>query len=422
MSIVEFTVEMAELKKHVSFVRNGLGQSRTDLPVLMMRFEVTGNRATIFTSNKEVFCRTEMKIIRPESGSVDGVFAVIGAKIEKLIAQVEVEKITFKSDGNENLVAEAGFLTLNFELYDSAALKTVGEGVKEHLTMEGLTIPKVALDEALACAKSCISVNSTKPEVNHAEMRGGRVLSSDGRKILIYQHDGIPAACNLKIPSSAMNDVLGAVKNMADVTSVQVIEGKSYYYLKGDGNKYAIGVRKVERSFPAIEGAVMAQEAATDEISIDRNVLESMVKGVALGLAYDDVRVQVEIDGTGQETYLEISSLNTVGKRSHERASAGRKETGQISFPISFKHILDTLGVFKGDSVVDVIVYLKKNMLVVRDLTADRSVLTLIPFRTDQAIKDERKQEEAIASSKKPAKTVEIAEESPSAVEDAIDL
>lgn len=420
--MVEFTVEMSDLRKHIGFVRNALGNSRSDLPVLMMRFEIMGQKAVIFTANKEIFCRTEMKVTRPEGDTSDGTFGVLGAKIEKLISQVEVEKINFRSDGSENLTIEAGFLTLNFEIYDSSTLKTVADGVKEHLTLEGLTVSKAVMEEAMTCARSCISTNSTKPEVNHMELRDRRVLSSDGRKILIYQHDAFPEAMTLKVPSSSLNDVLAAVKHMHDVTDVQVIPGKSYFYLKGSGNKFSTGIRKVERTFPAIEAAIKEQSEPTDEVSIDKNVLSSMVRGVALGLPYDDVRVQMEIAGMGAETFVEISALNSVGKRSHERASAGKKKDDDIVFPISFKHLLDTLDVFKGDSVVDMIIYAAKNMMIVRDLTEERSVLTLIPFRTDQAIKDEKKEEEAIAAAKKPVKETTPEPDTPALVDDAIDL
>lgn len=402
-ALTKFSVEMTEFRKHINFVRNGLGASKTDLPVMMLRFDVRGPKLTMFAANKEVFTRTELRVLRPAEDDPDGTFGVIGAKIERLIAQVEVERLEFTSDGAENLEIRAGFLTVNFELYDSSPLKTIDVGVAEHLDQEGLTVLRDSLEEALACGKSCCIINATKPDLNHVEIRDGRCLSSDGRKIMIYQNDSFPEGLALKVPTTALPDVLNLVKNMADTETVQVFEGKSYYYIKGSGNKFTSGVRKVERSFPAIENHINLAELPTDEVSLDKNVLVSMLKGVALGLPYDDVRVQILLEGSGKEACMEISALNSVGKRSHERASCGRKLDAALVFPLSFKHLLDTLGVFQGDSVVDIMVFSSKNILMVKDVTTTRQVVTVIPFRTDKMIQDERKDLEAVAEAKKAA-------------------
>jgi len=409
-----FTVEMAELRKKINYVRNGLGSSKTDLPVMMFRFEVIGNKAVIFAANKEVFNRTEMKISQPAEGSVDGAFGVLGSKIESLIAKVEAEQVTFSSDGTENVEINAGFLTVNFELYDSSSLRTIAEGVKEHLTMEGLTIPKEAIEESLVCGKICTAASSTKLDLNHVEFRVGKVLSSDGRKIMIYSHSGIPKDVVLKIPSSSIGDVIGSVKNMAEIPEIQVVEGKSYYYLKGNGNQFTLGVRKVERSFPAIEAKMDNVADAVDEVSVDKKVLETMLIGVSLGLPVDDVQVTVSLAGAGKESVLEVAATNTNGKRSHERSSCGRKvkDGATVAFPVSFKHILETLSVYKGDSVVDMFVLAGRNLLMIRDKTDTRQVLTCIPFRTQKAIEEERKEKEAAAP--KPAAEKQVATDLPS--------
>jgi hypothetical protein len=385
---ITFAVEMADLRNHINYVRNGLGTSKTDLGVLLIKFELNGTKATLFTAGKEMFCRTEMKVTRSE-GAKDGSFSVMGAKMERLISQVQAEQVTMLADA-EGLEVHAGYLTVNFELYDGAVLKTVENGVQEHLTMEGAVCPQVALEEGLACAKSCTTTTSVRPEVTHAELRDGRVLSSDGRKIMVYNHSGFPKAMTLKVPAGILTDVVGALKNMK-AEAVQVISAAGYYYVKGDGNRYTLGIRKVERTFPAIEGRLQAQTTAADEVSIDKHVFENMLRGVALGLSAEDVRVGVEVGGTGQEAYVEISGTNQMGRRSFERASAGRKSTDRLNFPVSFRHLLDTLAVFKGDSVVDMMVQPSLNLLMVRDTTATREVLTLIPFRTDKVIEEEKK-------------------------------
>lgn len=406
--MIEFKVEMAELKKKVNFVRNGLGSSKTDLPVLLMRFEITGKKATLFAANKELFARTEVKIARPEEAQ-DGTFAILGSKMIQFISQVDTETAEFKAD-SENLEVRAGFLTVNFETYDGSSLKTVEHGVQDHLTKEGLVLPRFEFEEAFVCAKACTTTNSIRPDVTHAELRKGFVLSSDGRKVMTYTHKGFPEEVSFKCPSTALSNMIGALKNI-EAEKVQVIEGEAYYYVKGNKNEYTFGVRKVERSFPAIEGQVAAAAAPTDEISIDQHTLEALLKGVALGLPSDEVKITLDVAGEDKEAFLETSAVNNLGRRSHERASCGRKGKEKLSFPISFKHLLETLAVFKGDSVVDLLVMTKLSLLIVKDSTEAREVLTIIPFRTDQQIEQERKEREAAEEARKKATKEDDAEE-----------
>jgi len=161
---LQFNVEMTDLRKHINFVRNGLGNSKTDLPVMLLRFETKGSKSVVFAANKEMFCRTEMKIERPIEGTIeDGSFAVYGHKVESLISQVDAEKVSFQAD-DENLQIQAGFLTVNFETFDGTTLKTVEQGVSEHLELEGLAVEKAALEEALVCARSCATSTITSSE------------------------------------------------------------------------------------------------------------------------------------------------------------------------------------------------------------------------------------------------------------------
>lgn len=401
MANIKFSATMAEFRKKINFVRNGLGASKTDLPVTLMRFEIAGNKATIFAASKEMFCRTEMKIVRPDDDQ-GGAFTVLGLKIERLISQVEAEQISFSADG-ENVEIQVGFLTVNFELYDGAVLRTVEQGVQAHLQMDGLLIDRAALEEALNCARTCTTTNSIRPDVTHVELRKGRMLSSDGRKIMIYTHDGFPKDANLKCPAATIGGLTTAVKNI-EAEKVQLIEGDAYYFLKANLNEYSLGIRKVERSFIAVEEQILAIGSPVDEVSMDKHVLEAILKGVALGLPTDEVKVTFEVGGTGKESYVEVAASNSLGRRSYERCSgAGRKGTDKITFPLSFKHVLDTLSVFKGDSVVDMMIHQKVNLLMVRDTTEVREVLTVIPFRTDAAVDMERKEAEAAAEARKKA-------------------
>lgn len=416
---LEFAVEMGELRKAVNFARNGLGNSKTDLGVMLFRFTIDGKSASLFASDKEVFVRGSFPIKNPEMEK--GSFAVLGSKLEKLITQVDAEIARFSVD-SENIEVNAGFLTVNFEAYDDTHLKAMELSIIEEakgLVKGSLPIPRAALEEGMICAKSCTTVNSIRPDLTHAEIRGGRLLSSDGRKILILTHDSFHKDLTFKIPAVALNSAIGAVKN-ADTESLLVGEGKSYYYLQSDV-KFLIGIRKIERTFPQVEAMITGAEAATDEISVDKLVLEAMIKGVALGLQSDDVKVSLDIVGAGAESYLEVSSTNALGRRSHERASCGRKNTEPMSFPVSFKHLLDTLSVFKGDSVVDVLVMDKRSILLVRDTTDDREVMTVIPFRTQAAIEAEKKEADAAKAAREAAAAVEGATEKAETVEDALE-
>lgn len=401
-SKLEFAVDMAALRKAVNFTRNGLGNSKTDLSVMLFRFSVVGQEASLFASDKEVFVRGIFPVKNP--AAKDGSFAVLGSKLEKLISQVDSELVKFEVD-SENIQVNAGFLTVNFEAYDDTQLRAtemalVAEGAA--LIPTSLPLPRAALEEGLVCAKSCTTVNSIRPDLTHAEIRDGRLLSSDGRKILILTHDAFPKELVFKIPSVALNSAIGAIKN-ADAEAVVIGEGKSYYYLQAQG-KFMLGVRKIERTFPKVEGMITSAEKPTDEISVDKLVLEAMVKGVALGLQTDDVKVTLDVVGAGSDAYLEVASLNSLQRRSHERASCGRTSEVPMSFPVSFKHLLDTLSVFKGDSVVDILVLTGKSILLVRDTTDDREVMTVIPFRTQAAIEAEKKDVEAAKEAREAAK------------------
>jgi len=399
---LDFRVEMTELRRAVNLVRNGLGQSKTDLGVMLFRVTVTGQKCALFASDKEVVVRGVLDIKNPDQK--DGSFAVLGTKLVQLISQVDSEMVRVSVDA-ENIEVVAGFLTVNFEVYDDSGLRAVEQTLVEEcdsLSANFLALPRAALEEGLVCAKSCTTVNSIRPDLTHVEVRSGRILSSDGRKILILSHDAIPKAMELKVPSVALNSAIGAIKN-TDSEALGVAAGKSYYFITSP--KGMLCVRRIERTFPQVEQMIVSTEAATDEISVDKLVLESMVKGVALGLQVDDVKVTIDIVGEGSEAYMEVSTINALGRRSHECASCGRQQKEPLSLPVSFKHLLDTLGVFKGDSVVDMLIMAKRNILLIRDTTSDREVLTVIPFRTQAAIDQEKKEaaEKAEKSANPPA-------------------
>lgn len=422
MSETAFTIEMGELKSKINFVRNGLGTSKTDLSVQMMRFDVKPTKVSVFTMSNEAYCLCTMKRLPGEDDS-EGSFTVHGNKIEKLISQVEAETVSFKAD-SENLECKAGHLTVNFELYDGTGLRTMEQSMQEQRARDGGSIDRAALEEALSCGKSCTTADSIRPDVTHVELREGRVLSSDGRKILIYTHDAFDQALKLKVPSSVITPVLSAVKNIQSEL-VSIVDGDNYYIINAGLDEYSLGIRKVERDFPAVEGQITQKQEPNDEVGVDKHVLEAILRGVALGLPSDEVKVDVEVGGTGVDAYIEVSSTNSLGRRSFERASCGRKAEETLSFPVSFKHLLDTIGVFKGDSVIDMMLMNDLNMLMVRDTTDAREVMTIIPHRTQAQVQKEADDKEASDLKRKADAEVELeepAEDQGELADTAIDL
>lgn len=400
MSSIEMSVETQTLKQHINFVRHGLGNSKTDLPVMLIRMDLTGPKLTMFAANKEMFCRTEVAVDRPDDAK-DGSFCVMGDKLLKMIGAAESDRISLKAD-TENLEVSAGFLLVNLILYDGASLKQVENSIIGHLTQEGEPIERAFFEEALACAKSCTTANSIRPDVTHVELRNKRMLSSDGRKIMIYSHDKFSETISFKCPASALNSVIASVKNITPET-LTICEGPSYYYVKAGMAAFSFGIRKVERVFPAVEQQIENSPSATDEISVDKTILEAILRGVSIGIDSDEVKILVEANGSGTEAYLEISANNSLGRRSHERTSAGRTGSEVTSFPISYRHLLDTLSVFKGDSVVDMMVMSAQNLLMVKDTTVHREVTTIIPFRTVEQIEKEKKEASAAEEARKAA-------------------
>lgn len=403
-------VDAAEFKRHVQIVRHGTGASKSDLQVQLIRASVVGNRMTLFAADKEKFIRSSLTVTNESEEPIS--FALMANKLVDLTGQVESERITLTVT-EDSLEVSAGFLTVSLVLFDGASLKQVEDGTAESLKLEGIAIDRAHLIEGLESAKSCIAVNSLRPETGHAELRGGRLLSSDGRKILIFSHDSFDEKVSLKVPAGILNQVTSSMKNMTN-EKVKIAEGESYQYIIAGMNQHCIGLRKTERSFPAIEGQIASSEGAQDEVSIDQSVLSTMIKGVAIGIDTDDVRVTVIVDGESQSASLQVVALNSLGKKSHERAICGRMGEGEIKVPVSFKHLLDTLVVFKGDSVVDIYIMDQKKLLMIKDRTDTREVTTLIPFRTDEAIEAEKVEADKLKEARKQT-------EDPVAVADAVE-
>lgn len=409
--MAKFTVDTDDLKKHVGFIKAGLGNSRTDLSVMLMKFNISPNQATIFAQNKEIMARSIMPIETEEDQALIS-FSLLGAKLDKLANHVGSEKVYFSVD-DTTVEITSGFLKVSMEVYDGAMLKNIERAAFDDIDKEGEAFPREFLAEALTCAKSCSTSDSMKPEVNHVEFRAGRCLSSDGRKAMIYTHKDFNEEVELKVPTSCLNNVLNGVKGMSDVEHVQVLANSGYFLLKG-GTRHVLAVRKIERVFPEIENQIANTSSPEEEVAIDRTVLESMIRGVSLGLSSEDVRITVTVKGDDKNSQLLITAVNSSQRTSTEYADCGREGSEEIDFPISFKHLLDTLGVFKGDSIVDLMIFSSRNILIVKDVTEAREVFHVLPFRTEAAIAQE---EEERKEKEKAGTAAEVEEE-----EDGVDI
>lgn len=388
-NMTTFSVETELLKGRVAFAKNALGSSKTDPAVTSFLMTLKAGILTVFAANKEMFAQTELRV--EGADDADQVFCVNGPKLTSLLTYAESERMTF-SISEDSVDAQAASLRVNLPLVDSAVLRQISDGHSEWKDTATKPIDRASLVEALTCGKSCTTANSVRPDVTHVEIRDGRLLSSDGRKILVYAHDGFNEEIKFKCPASILTSALNCCKNIT-AEAVEIGEGAAWYYIKGQIKAFVVGIRKVERDFPAVEGQIEAASTPADDISIDKNVLEAAVRGVSTGIDNDDVRITLKASGAETEATLTVTAKNSLGKTSEESASAGRTAKEDIAFPISYKHLLDTLGVFKGDSVVDMSVMSDRNVLLVQDNLPTRQVMTLIPFRTDEQI--EREAEEA---------------------------
>jgi len=390
--VIKFTMDMKVLKEAVTCARFALGTTGGDLSSQLFRLAVAEDVLSIFAANQEMFVRVESKVSLGE-GSEDGSWAVLGEKLVKLVAQVESERVGIAVEG-ENMMCRTGFLTVYFDTYDDDSLESIETGALGAEWGDELWTDRGVLAEALEVAKSNTTTAALRPEVNHAELRDGRMLSSDGRKIMVFTYDGFDAKMGLKVPAGILTNVSRALKNAND-EKVSISEGASFYLIATKKRGKIFGVRKTEREFPAVEGQISEASDPDDEVVVDKNVLEGMLRGVALGLPSDEVKVSISLQGEGKDAILQVSSKNSTGKKSHEQTTVGRKSKDDVEFPVSFRHLLETLGVFKGDSVVDAFVYLDLNLLMIRDHTEQREVLTVIPFRTQEQVEEEEKERQA---------------------------
>jgi hypothetical protein len=339
-------IGLEELRKRVGFVKHATGSSKTDLATLLVRFSLEEKKLTLACENKELVAQVIMPVDWvPEEGEPAVAFGILAGKLDNFTNIAAAEKIAISWD-SESSELKAGFLTVSLEHYDSLGIRNAVNAVASQINGEGEPIDRALLEEALSTAKLCTTTSSVRPDVNHVEMRQGALLASDGRKIMIYRHPGFPENAELKVPAGVLTDTTSAVKNMTAET-LALTETPSHYVLLGDNGRQMLAIR------------------------------------------------------AGQNAQLEISTTNALGRRSHEHTQCGRVTNGEISWPVSFKHLIDCTQALKNaDDVITMQVMQDRSFLIFAEDSKERTIRTFVPFRTDQAIEQERAEAAKLAKDK----------------------
>lgn len=387
---IRFSVGTAELRSAVQLVRNGLGQTKTDLSVMLVLIQVDENGLTMFATDKELFVRVTIPVLDFEGNQPVSV-CILGQKIVTLCNHIASE-VVFFSPTQDSLEVRAGYLTLFLDSYDKnnvVALKTVADDEPEQV-QEWVSVLSDAILESLQVARTCAAISSPRPEITHTEFKTRQVFSSDGRKVMMVNHTELSGLA-LKVPNTSLNSLVGVLKGLPPDSVLETGRGKSFYVLRTD--TVLFGVRLVDRNFPSFQFDL---ESPDDIITVDKKVLEEQIAGVSLGLAQDEVRVLLTfMNGADGSGILEVSAIAASGRKSFERVPCGRKSKDTIEFPVSTRHLRSTLAVFSGDSVVDLKVFLPLSILAVVDKNQTREIITLIPARTKDVEQKERAEKKA---------------------------
>jgi len=392
---MKFSVDMTLLRSAVKQLKPAMGTAKSDLVVLLTMFEVENDILRLFVTDKEMFAITEISLL---SSQVNGRFSMLSSKLLGLVSEVKTEIVNFSVD-EENVCVEAGFLNVNFDSYDSDKLQVL----RDQLLSDGHAM-KASLDRAqvvgaLLCSKTCATATDLRPELGHLEVRNGKILSSDGSKIMVVTAQNLfDEGLVFKIPTTSLNAVVDILKHCQSPV-VDLYEGNSYYRLEAAPT--IVGVRRVERSFYAVEDVLekLVEDTNCDNVVVDSEVFRTMLRGVALGLSSDDSRITIDLYDEETGSILEVSSYSRNRRRSFERTTCGRSVSHPITFPVSYKHLVTSLTAFEGDSVVDLRVFPGWKFLVLEDNIPDRQVQTIIPFRTDDKNGSESVETETVPTS-----------------------
>jgi len=380
-------MELPELKRLVAFAKNGGGLSKIEGQENLILFRVKGFRITVFSANKDgVFWAAGTIVSSNFERGDEKIFTMNSDLLHRALGtqDTKLAMMTLEEDG-ESLLLKIASLELYLELKDGSNLRMLEEIVEKGKEKEGLVLTRDVLIEAMTYARSCTATEGLRPETWQVELRRKLFLSSDGRKIMIYSRSDLPEELSFRIPSSNLSPFIGALKAGGPGGNIQVVAEGAYYYFTSGTKDQLIAVRRNENQFPEVELQLGNEKDYQDHLTIDTNVFGAMTKGVSLGLPPDEVKITLEITGDNNSAELEVQAVNSLKRVSKERTMIGRTAKKPLSFPISYRHVLDTLQLFKGDSVVDIMVHDKKNYIVIMDKTELRVVRTIIPFRTKVA-------------------------------------
>jgi hypothetical protein len=390
MSKVEFSVDSDVFKSHIDFVKSGLGVSDTNIANLLVLMRLEGTTLHFFTSNNDMFCITSTEVSL--KGSCEGVknFSILGSKLTSLVQVTDTESITFTVE--EGVVGiKVGLFQISLIQLDSKVISSLLDMyIRYEDCSDYFEVDSSILRESVLCASSCTTVKSVRSELMHVQLRRGKVISTDGRRVMIYDApNAFPKDKGFKIPSSCITQSVICMKHIPS-SIIKVSEESSHFVFSGNNVGFIFGVRKVDSDIPDIENQVCNVEVSPeDEISIDAASLDNAVKSTSIGIDTDSEVIRFEVHGEDRKAYIEISALNSLQKRSYKKASVSRGGSKSISFPISYKHLLETLKTSTKGGIIDIEVRTPGNYLVVKDETDVRIVYTLIPFRTSNELQEE---------------------------------
>lgn len=213
---MKVSVDMQILKRAVSEIKPAMGQAKNDLTVLLTFFEVKDNRVHLFVTDKEMFACTHFEALTSEG---EGNFSMLSAKLLKLVSEVDIETLSFDVDV-ENICVEAGYLTVNFDNFDSKMMN-LRDQLLSDCTTQSEDVERLAFLNALMCNKTCIPQNDLRPDMGHVEIRGGRILSSDGSKVMVTECESLFSdTFSLKIPSTSVVGVVEVLKAADQATAI----------------------------------------------------------------------------------------------------------------------------------------------------------------------------------------------------------
>jgi hypothetical protein len=380
---MKFTAEMSALSNGVRFARTALASPGSrDFSSKLFRFEVAEESLSILAANTKIACLAKLPLLKRDARIQEPiVFGANGHKFAGLLDNVSSEIAVLTVD-DQNVKVEVGSATVNFARCNPVNLARVHAELVREASGQGPLVSTSALADALYVTKSCSATFPVQPDRCHSELRNGQFVATDGSRVIVITCSHGFGSAALKVGHAEHTAVLNALAHVLG-RDIRVIAGASQTYFSTPPNDFVIGFRTIERSFPPLEKQILALNAR-DEFSIDKDALLGSCRIVPFGLPDGEVRIDLALETlgpgkSGLEAILHVEGTNEIGRISREDSPCGRKAREPITLAVSFEHMLATLAVFVGDSVVDLKV--TDVGLVILDRSPSREVVTVIPYR-----------------------------------------